>query len=126
MNVNQKGMKGLLQVMADLHQRNFYLFPAFDDYSPIDLVAASPEGKLYRFQVKYKTVDPRAKRPIYGLSATTVNGGVKRKINLDMIDGWAVYLSNDDKVVYVHKKMLGEQTSITINTLSQFIPLEEW
>ena len=55
MNVNQKGVKGLIKVIDDLCDRGWYTFPAFDDHSPVDLVAMSPHGKVIRLQVKYRS-----------------------------------------------------------------------
>ena len=126
MNVNQKGVKGLLKVMQDLHEKGFYTFTAFDDHSPIDLIAVNKQGVCYRLQIKYREKDPKKKSEKYILSATSVVNGKKIPIDRNMIDGWAVYLLNCDKVVYIKKQFLENKTSLTINPETDFGDLDEW
>lgn len=94
MNVNQKGVRGLIKVIDWLQSNDFYCFNAFDDHSPVDIIAMDKTGKLYRLQVKYRDAD-------YTLSTCSVVNGVRVPINRDLIDAWAVYLAKDEQVVFI-------------------------
>jgi len=55
MDVNQKGVKGLIKVIDDLQDKGAYCFTAFDDHSPVDIIALLKNGKTVRLQVKYRS-----------------------------------------------------------------------
>lgn len=98
MNVNEKGNLGLIKVIADLYNRGLHCYTPFDDYSPVDLIALDMSGKVTRIQVKYRSPDKVGR---YEVSARSVVNGVSRPIDKTMIDKWAIYLSDKDKVVYL-------------------------
>lgn len=99
MNVNEKGNIGLIKVMADLYSKGYHCFTPFDDHSPVDLITLDKIGNVRRLQVKYRSLDK--KRNHYELSARSVVNGKVIPINRTLIDGWAVYLADEDKVVYL-------------------------
>lgn len=99
MNVNEKGNIGLIKVMADLYSKGYHCFTPFDDHSPVDLITLDETGNTRRLQVKYRSISE--KRNHYELSARSVVNGKVIPINRSLIDGWAVYLANEDKVVYL-------------------------
>ena len=99
MNVNQKGNIGLIKVMTDLYEKGQYCFTPFDDHSPVDLISMDNDGKCQRWQVKYRSLDKKRNR--YELAANSVVNGKKVAINRNLIDGWAVYLADEDRVVYL-------------------------
>ncbi len=101
MNVNEKGVRGLIKVMDHLQEQGMYVFPAFDDHSPVDLVAMDQSGKTFRLQVKYRERQAKKKAVRYELVAATVINGKRTLIDRALIDGWAVYLKDHNKVVYV-------------------------
>jgi len=119
MNCNEKGVRGLIKVIDDLQEKGFYSFPAFDDHSPIDIIAVDRLGNSYRLQVKYKGEG-------YGLSAVTVVNGKKLPINRNMIDGWAVYLAKHKKVVYLNVRLLEGKKSCTIDPSKDYGELDNW
>ena len=125
MNVNEKGVKGLLKVMDDLQDKGYYTFPAFDDHSPVDLIALSKEGKTYRLQVKYRTKDTRKKSEKYDVYASSVVAGKRIPIDRTLIDGWAVYLSESEKVVYINVKLFEGKNSLTIDPNKDYGELGE-
>jgi len=98
MNVNEKGNIGLIKVIADLYSKGYHCFTPFDDHSPVDLISLDKTGQIRRLQVKYRSLD--IKRNYYELSARSVVNGKSIPIDRALIDGWAVYLANQDKVVY--------------------------
>ncbi len=126
MNVNEKGVKGLLKVMDDLQDKGYYTFPAFDDHSPVDLIALSPDGKTYRLQVKYRTKDARKKSEKYCVYASSVVSGKRIPIDRNMIDGWAVYLSDSNTIKYIQVKLFDGQNSLTIDPKKNYGELAEW
>ena len=99
MNVNEKGNVGLIKVMADLYDKGYHCFTPFDDHSPVDLITLDKIGNVKRLQVKYRSIIE--KRKSYELSAKSVVNGKSIPIDRNLIDGWAVYLSDEDKVVYL-------------------------
>lgn len=126
MNVNEKGVKGLLKVMDDLQDKGYYTFPAFDDHSPVDLIALGRNGQTYRLQVKYRKKDPRKVSEKYDLPTVSVVSGKKVPINRNLIDGWAVYLADCKKVVYIEKELLDGKNSLTIDPQKDYGELDEW
>ena len=126
MNVNEKGVCGLLKVMDDLHEKGYYTFTAFDDHSPVDLIALSRDGKTYKLQVKYRAKDPRKISEKYDVHASSVVNGKRIPIDRTMIDGWAVYLSDSKKVVYLNIDLFEGKKSLTIDPLNDYGELDEW
>lgn len=126
MNVNKKGVKGLLKVMCDLQDKGYYLFPAFDDHSPVDLIAMSSDGKVYRLQVKYRTKDARTKSEKYVVHSSSVVNGKRIPMDKSIIDGWAVYLEDSKKVVYLSVKAFSDKKCLTINPEYNYGELDEW
>jgi hypothetical protein len=126
MNVNEKGVKGLLKVMDDLQEKGYYTFTAFDDHSPVDLIALSKDGKTYKLQVKYRTKDPRKLSEKYDIHASSVVNGKRVPIDRTLIDGWAVYLSDSKKVVYINVNLFKGRNSLTIDPQEKYGELDEW
>lgn len=104
MNVNEKGNLGLIKVMSDLISKGYHCFTPFDDYSPVDLITLDATGNTKRLQVKYRSLSEKRKR--YELSANSVVNGKKVPIDRNLIDGWAVYLSDEDKVIYIPLELM--------------------
>jgi len=96
MNTNQKGQIGLACVIKDLTDIGCELFLPIHDYSDVDLIAMV-DGSTFRIQVKYR--NSRNGRIIIPLHS--VVNGKKIAINRTMIDMWAVYCPEIDKVLYI-------------------------
>lgn len=126
MNVNEKGVKGLIKVIDDLQENGYYVFNAFDDHSPVDLVAMDKQGQIYRLQVKYRQKDSRKKSIRYEISASSSVNGKKIPINRNLIDGWAVYLADDKKIVYISKELLKDQNMLVIDPNKNYGKMAEW
>ncbi len=103
MNVNQKGVRGLIKCLDDLHCNGYYSFTAFDDHSPVDLIAMEASGRIFRLQVKYKTLGTEG---IYQLYAQSVVNGKRIDIDRNLIDGWAVFIEEENAVFYIPISML--------------------
>lgn len=99
MNVNEKGNVGLIKVMADLYSKEYHCFTPFDDHSPVDLISLDKNGRTCRLQVKYRSLD--IKRNRYEIAARSVVNGKIVPIDRNLIDGWAIYLSDVDRVIYM-------------------------
>lgn len=126
MNVNEKGVRGLLKVMDDLHEKGYYTFTPFDDHSPVDLIAMDKDGKIYRLQVKYRERISGMVVERYGIPASSVVNGKRIPIDRSMIDGWAVYLADAKKVVYLRVGLLDGKSSISIDPEKDYGKLDEW
>lgn len=125
MNVNEKGVKGLIKVIDDLQEQGYYVYPAFDDHAPVDLVAMDKKGQTYRLQAKYRTRQRCKKAVRYELVAASVVNGKKVPIDKSLIDGWAVYLKEHDKVVYVSVAEFGSR-GVKVLTGDEHGRLDEW
>ena len=127
MNVNQKGVKGLIKVIDDLQEKGFYVFNAFDDHSPVDVIAMSSEGKTYRIQIKYREANPRKKsKNSYDLATSSVVNGKRIEIDRSLIDGWAVYLADDNKILYVSKQFMESKKMVCLDPDKDYGELTEW
>lgn len=111
MTVNEKGHIGLLKVLLDLSSKNIYVYKSLDDYTPIDIVLMNKHGKLSRVQVKYKSKNSRGS---YEIHCRSVINGKAVPINKDLIDLWAIYLSDIDRVVYISSETMKDRKSISI------------
>lgn len=104
MNVNQKGVKGLIKAIEYFTDLGWYCFPAFDDHSPVDLIVMDTRGKTYRMQVKYREYSAQELkdgRKRYQLNLVSMVNGKRVPIDRSLIDGWAMYCKDDDKVVVI-------------------------
>ena len=127
MNVNQKGVKGLIKVIDDLQEKGFYVFNAFDDHSPVDVIALDKEGNTYKIQIKYRETNKKKKtKNSYDLATSSVVNGKRVEINRDMIDGWAVYLANDNKVIYISKEHMQGKKMTCLDPDKDYGELTEW
>jgi len=120
MNCNEKGVKGLIKVLDDLQGRGYYTFIVFDDHSPIDLIAVDKTGKLIRLQVKYRKRCIKNKTIRYELLASSVVNGKRVSINRNMIDGWAVYLKEDNIVKYISKDFMKGKGQLSIHPKNNY------
>ena len=125
MDVNEKGVKGLLKVMDDLQEKGYYTFPAFDDHSPVDLIAMDSKGNTFRLQIKYRSRDSRKKKPRYELRTSSVVNGKRIENDKNCIDGWAVYLAEDKKIVYLHKSIVKNKV-LMIDPDKNYGQMAEW
>lgn len=108
MNVNEKGVMGLLKVTTDLYSRGYTCFTPIDDYNPVDCIAMK-DGKLYRLQVKYRSSSGNTE--CYNIKTRRMLNRKNIQIDRNLIDGWAIYLANRDKVVYLSvEDMVGKKS----------------
>ena len=126
MNVNEKGNLGQLKVKLDLYSKGYHCFSPEDDFSPVDLICMNKTGRLVRLQIKYRSASDRK----YTLTAFSVVGGKKVPVNRDLIDHWAVYLADEDKVIYLPVSHLEGKTQCTLhqNKVQDYLddPFKNW
>lgn len=102
MNVNQKGVVGLVKVISDLVSRGYEVFTPISDFCPVDIIVADSKMNLRRIQVKYREHDNRNKNAIVVQLDSIVNG--KRvPVDVSLIDGWAIYFPETNEIYYVPK-----------------------
>lgn len=100
MNVNQKGSLGLIEVIRDLTKKGYECFTPLHDYSPVDLIVMDKSFNTFRLQVKYREMF----RGIIEVHFRSIVNGESKPIDLNAIDGWAIYCPEVESVVYVSKK----------------------
>lgn len=126
MNCNEKGSRGLIKVVDDLQMQGFFVFLAFDDHSPIDLIAVDKGGRSYRLQIKYRTRIPDRPKNRYSLPTQSVINGKRISIDRSLIDGWAVYMADDNKVTYISKNFMEGKTDISLDPEKYYGDLKDW
>lgn len=120
MNSNEKGVKGLIKIIDDLHDKGYYTFIPFDDHSPIDLIALSKTGVTLRLQIKCHSSTNRT------INASTVINGKRTPIDRSLLDGWAVYFWDLGKIVYFHKSIMEGKSTHTVNLQRDYGELSSW
>ena len=105
MNVNEKGAVGLIEVIRDLTKKGYECFTPIHDYSKVDLIVMNKDSQLLKLQIKYRTTV----RDKIDVGFHSVVNSKKVPMDLSVIDGWAVYCPEVDKVVYVHKSEINSE-----------------
>jgi hypothetical protein len=99
LNVNRKGVIGLVKVTADLISRGYEVFTPTSDFSPVDVVVAEPVlWSLRRLQVKYRKIGRDGGAHV---SLDSVVNGRRVPVDTSRIDGWAVYCPEPEFIAYV-------------------------
>lgn len=97
MNVNEKGLTGLIEVIRDLTRKGYECFTPFNDFSAVDLIIMNKEYQTIRLQVKYRAFD---KSEQIQLELFSIVNGKKIPINRSAIDAYAIYIPDVDCVCY--------------------------
>lgn len=108
MNTNEKGNRGLANVILDVINKEYFVFLPFTDTTHVDLIIADKKMKLYRVQVKYSGVNKK------GVITASVSNVVDRKrvlVDLSHVDLWAIFCPDTKEVYYVSTKELQGKTS---------------
>lgn len=104
LTVNQKGVIGLVKVVADLVSNQYEVFTPTSDASPVDLVVADSSMNLRRIQVKYR--EPTEDAKVLVVSLDSVVNGRRVPVNLSLIDVWAIYCPQTEQVYYIKRSEL--------------------
>lgn len=102
MNVNEKGVIGLIEVIRNLTKKGYECFTPVHDYSPVDLIVMNQNFDTKRFQIKYREF----KEDVIEIGFCSVVNGKKLPIDISAIDGWAVYCADVDTVCFFSKEMI--------------------
>jgi len=102
MNVNQKGNIGLIEVIRDLTKKGYECFLPMHDYSAVDLIVMDNNFQPKRVQIKYREFTD----DIATVEFCSVVNGKRVPVDLNAIDGWAVYLPEVESVGYISKSMV--------------------
>jgi hypothetical protein len=109
-STSKKGVKGLVNVMADLTNKEYFPFLPISDINIIDLVVANQELDLKKMQIKYRSIN---KGKIEIPTESVVNGK-KVKLDVSKVDLWAVYCPDNKQVYYISSKELIGKTALTL------------
>lgn len=102
----EKGDIGVAMVIADLTKKGYSVSIPLAEHLPFDLIVISSDCKLSRISVKYSKHDECVKISLRTISSNS-KGYVVKKVNLNDLDGFAVYSPITNECYYVHKNMLG-------------------
>jgi hypothetical protein len=94
---NTKGNKGLANVMADLVNKDFFVFLPIADTTCIDVVVSNKKMELKRVQVKFRSMS----EGVIEIPTETVVNGKRVSVKLDNIDLWAIYCPDNKNIYYV-------------------------
>lgn len=103
MNTNEKGNRGLANVILDVTNKGYFSFLPFTDTTNVDLIIGDEDMKLYRIQVKYSKVD---KTGVIKVSTSNVVDRKRVPVKFDHIDLWGIYCPDTNEVYYVSKSEL--------------------
>ena len=103
MNTNEKGNRGLANVILDVINKGYFPFLPFTDTTNVDIVIGNNDMKLYRVQAKYSKID---KHGVIMVSTSNVVDRKRVPVKLDNIDLWAIYCPDTNEVYYVSKREL--------------------
>ena len=116
MNTNEKGNRGLGNVIADVINKGYFIFLPLTDTTIVDVIIADNKMNLFKTQVKYSSVN---KKGVIKVSTSNVVDRKRVPVNISLIDLWAIYCPETNNVYYVPKKELEGITngmSLRINT----------
>jgi protease II len=99
---NTKGNKGLVNVIADLVNKDFFVFLPITDTTCVDVVVSNKEMELKKIQVKFRSMSDG----VIEISTETIVNGKRIPVNLDNIDLWAIYCPDNKNIYYVSTKDL--------------------
>lgn len=110
MNSNDKGNKGLANVIADLVNKDYFVFLPIADTTEIDLIVSDQKLETKRVQVKYRKII-NGKIDIY---TSSVVNGKRVPCDLKNTDIWAIYCPDNNNVYYIPSLFLKDKSSLTL------------
>lgn len=120
MNTCAKGVLGETKTMARLTELGWDVFIPLSGHAPFDLIASSPEGKLFRVSVKtcfrvtkYGSYDVQIKQ-----SQPLSNGYKTKGFDIESCDILACYIGPEDKVCFVNSKEITSKNAVSFRMTS--------
>jgi hypothetical protein len=114
MDTNKKGNIGLIKIIDDLVENNYFPFLPFTDTTIIDLVVSNDNMDLKKFQVKYKKLD---RNGCISLSSQRVVDRKKVDTDLTKFDYYAIYCPDNKKTYYVPTSAFQDKKMITLRVM---------
>ena len=112
METKEKGDIGVVMAISDLTRRGYKIALPISEHLPFDLIVISPTYQLAKISVKYCGDESSLKIALRTISSNSKGYKIKR-VNIDDIDGFAVYSPITNKCYYVNKeKMIGRSNQI--------------
>jgi hypothetical protein len=107
----EKGDVGVAMVIADLTKRGYKIANPLSEHLPFDLIVISPCYKLSRVSVKFSGHAVTCKINLRTVS-TNSTGHVVKYLDMDCVDGFAVYSPVTDECYYLHKSQIGNRKNV--------------
>ena len=108
MNTNEKGNRGLGNVIADVINKGYFIFLPLTDTTIVDVIIADNKMNLFKTQVKYSSVN---KKGVIKVSTSNVVDRKRVPVDISLIDLWVIYCPETNNVYYVPKKELEGMTN---------------
>lgn len=118
MNTNEKGDIGLTKVIANLVEYNYRVSLPISEHLAYDLIAENINGKLFKIQVKYRTLSTTGSLIIELQKNRYSSKELKNVVtDLDAFDYYAFYCPDNTLIYYISTKRIieiGNKTAITL------------
>ncbi len=108
---NSKGNKGLANAIADVMNKNYFVFLPISDTTCVDLILINSEIEVKKSQVKYRAID---KNGVITIPTETVVNGKKIKVDVSKTDIWIIFCPNNKKCYYISTKDLQNKKSLAL------------
>lgn len=110
-----KGDIGVLKAQCELAIQGFTILNPLTEHSSYDLVAEK-DGNFKRVQVKYRSLEKDgAIRVSFTSSWADKNGSHTNKVDKSLIDLYAVYCPETDKVYFFNPSDFKEHVTLRVN-----------
>lgn len=112
MDTKEKGDLGLMAVMFDLQKQGFSICLPVSEHLGFDLIAVDKDYNISKISVKYRTmVNGAIEVPMRTISSNSKGYKVKF-VDLDKINGYAIYCPDNNQCYYVPSCNLREYSNV--------------
>ncbi len=115
MDTNKKGNIGLVKLLDKIVENGFFPFLPLTDTTIVDVVVGNDKMCLKRFQIKYKKLEKND--TCINLTSQRVVDRKKVDTDLSLIDYFAVFCPNNNKVYYVPTSEFNGKKMITLRVI---------
>ena len=115
MDTNKKGNIGLIKVIDQLMENEYFPFLPITDTTIVDLVIANKNMEIKKFQVKYKKLENNST----SINLTTQRVVNRKKVDTDLslFDYYSVYCPDNKKIYYIPTSVFNGRKMITLRVI---------
>ena len=115
MDTNVKGNIGLIKVLDNLVENEYFPFLPLTDTTIVDIVVSNKKMELKKIQVKYKKLEKES--TCISLSTQRVINRKKVDTDLTLFDYFAIYCPDNKKIYYVPTTIFKGKKMITLRVI---------